>query len=111
MVENTIIDKFTEKGFEFVDHRVAAKEIKVTAGYKVQDLTADQARTLGNQADAEVVIVGKAIAKLQGEIGGGMKSAQADLSARAVRNRHRPGHCVRFDPRCGGAYQRNDRGK
>ena len=85
VVENTIIDKFTEKGFEFVDHQVAAKEIKVTAGYKVQDLTADQARTLGNQADAEVVIVGKAIAKLQGEIGGGMKSAQADLSARAVR--------------------------
>jgi hypothetical protein len=85
VVENTIMDKFTEKGFEFVDHQVAAKEIKVTSGYKVQDLTADQARTLGNQADAEVVIVGKAIAKLQGEIGGGMKSAQADLSVRAVR--------------------------
>ena len=85
VVENTIMDKFTEKGFEFVDHQVAAKEIKVTAGYKVQDLTAAQARTLGNQADAEVVIVGKAIAKLQGEIGGGMKSAQADLSVRAVR--------------------------
>ena len=41
--------------------------------------------TLAAQADAEVVIIGKASAKLYGDIGGGMKSVQADLSARAVR--------------------------
>jgi DNA-binding protein YbaB len=85
VVENTIIDVFTQKGFEFIDHDAAEKNIKVTAAYKIQDLTADQARTLGNQADAEVVIVGKAVAKLYGDIGGGMKSVQADLSARAIR--------------------------
>ncbi len=85
VVENTIMDKFTEKGFEFIDHEVAAKQIKVTSAYKVQDLSVDQVKTLGNQADAEVVIVGKAVAKLYGEVGGGMKSAQADISARAVR--------------------------
>ena len=85
VVENTFIDVFTQKGFEFIDHDAAEKNIKVTAAYKVQDLTPDQARTLGNQADAEVVIVGKAVAKLYGDIGGGMKSVQADLSARAIR--------------------------
>ena len=85
VVENTFIDVFTQKGFEFIDHDAAEKNIKVTAAYKVQDLTSDQARTLGNQADAEVVIVGKAVAKLYGGIGGGMKSVQADLSARAIR--------------------------
>jgi len=85
VVENTFIDAFTQKGFEFIDHDAAEKNIKVTAAYKVQDLTPDQARTLGNQADAEVVIVGKAVAKLYGDIGGGMKSVQADLSARAIR--------------------------
>jgi len=31
------------------------------------------------------VIVGKALAKLYGDVGGGMKSVQADLSAKAVR--------------------------
>ncbi len=31
------------------------------------------------------MIIGKAVAKLYGEIGGGMKSVQADLTARAVR--------------------------
>jgi hypothetical protein len=85
VVENTFIDVFTQKGFEFIDHAAAANEIKVTAAYKIQDLTAEQARTLGNQADAEVVIVGKAVARLYGDIGGGMKSVQADLSVRAVR--------------------------
>lgn len=85
VVENTIMDKLSEKGFELIDHEVAAKQIKVTAAYKIQNLTVDQAKTLGSQADAEVVIIGKAVAKLYGEVGGGMKSAQADLSARAVR--------------------------
>ncbi len=85
VVENAFMDKFTEKGFEFIDRDVAAKEIRVTAPYKVTDLSAAQAKTLGNQADAEVVIIGKAIAKYYGEVGGGMKSVQADLSAKAVR--------------------------
>ena len=85
VVENEFIDVFTQKGFEFIDHATAAKDIKVTAAYKIQDLTAAQARTLGNQADAEVVIVGKALSKLYGEVGGGMKSVQADLSVKAVR--------------------------
>src|SRR5512143_376822 len=85
VVENTFMDAFTKKGFEFIDHAAAAKEIKVTPAYKVQDLNAQQAQTLGNQADAEVVIVGKALAKLYGDIGGGMKSVQADLSVKAIR--------------------------
>jgi len=85
VVENAIIDKFTEKGFEFIDHQAAEKQIKVTSAYKMQDLSVDQAKTLGNQAAAEVVIVGKAVAKLYGDIGGGMKSVQADLSVRAIR--------------------------
>ena len=85
VVENAFMDKFTEKGFEFIDHEVAAKEIKVTPAFKVSNLSAAQARTLGNQADAEVVIIGKAVAKAFGEVGGGMKSVQADLTAKAVR--------------------------
>ncbi|HSQ78388.1 MAG TPA: hypothetical protein VLN91_05805, partial [Nitrospirota bacterium] len=85
VVENTFIDVFRQKGFEFIDHDTAEKNIKVTAAYKVQDLTPDQGRTLGNQTDAEVVIVGKAGAKFYGDIGGGMKSVQAELSARAIR--------------------------
>jgi hypothetical protein len=85
VVENSFMDKFTEKGFSFIDHETASRDIKVTAAYRVRELTAGQAKTLAQQTDAEVVIIGKAVAKLYGEVGGGMKSAQADLSARAVR--------------------------
>ncbi len=85
VVESAFMDKFTEKGFEFIDPQVAAKDLRVTAAYRVQDLTAAQAKTLGSQVDAEVVITGKALARLYGQIGGGMKSAQADVTARAVR--------------------------
>jgi len=84
-VENAFMDKFTEKGFEFIDHEVALKEIRVTKAYRVPNLSIAQAKTLANQADAEVVIIGKAVAKLYGEIGGGIKSVQADLTAKAVR--------------------------
>jgi len=85
VVENAFMDKFTEKGFEFIDHQIAVKKITVTGAYRVQDLSVTQAKTLAAQADAEVVIIGKAIAKFYGDIGGGMKSVQADLTARAVR--------------------------
>ncbi len=84
VVENTFVNIFTQKGF-VIDHATASKEFQITAAYRVQDLTASQAKTLGNQVDAEVVIVGKALSKLYGDIGGGMKSVQANLTARAVR--------------------------
>jgi hypothetical protein len=85
ITDNTLMDKFVEKGFEMIDHQAASQDIKVTQAYKVQDLSVQQARTLGNQANAEVVITGKGLAKLYGNVGGGLKSVQADLSLRAVR--------------------------
>lgn len=85
VVENSFMDKFTEKGFELIDHQAASREIKVTKAYRTPNLSTSQAKTLANQAHAEVVLVGKALAKYYGEVGGGMKSAQADLTVRAVR--------------------------
>jgi Flagellar assembly protein T, N-terminal domain len=85
IVENTITDILSQKGFEFIDHAAAAKEIKITPSAKTDDLSASQAQALGNQTDAEVVIMGKALAKLYGDVGGGMQSAQADISVKAVR--------------------------
>jgi hypothetical protein len=84
-VENAFMDKFTAKGFEFIDHEVAAKDIKIAKAYRIANLSVAQAKVIAGQADAEVVIIGKAIAKLYGEVGGGIKSVQADITARAVR--------------------------
>ncbi|MBS1127890.1 MAG: hypothetical protein H6Q96_270 [Nitrospirae bacterium] len=85
IIDNTLMDKFNEKGFEMIDQQAASQDIKVTQAYNVQDLSVQQVKTLGNQAHAEVVITGKGVAKLYGNVGGGLKSVQADLSLRAVR--------------------------
>jgi hypothetical protein len=85
VIDNTLMDKFTEKGFEMIDHQAAAQELKVTPAYNVQDLSVQQTKTLGSQVHAEVVIAGKGLAKLYGNVGGGLKSVQADLTLRAVR--------------------------
>jgi hypothetical protein len=50
------------------------------------DLSDQAARNLGNQFDAELVIVGKALAKYAGQIEGTtMKSFSATVTARAIR--------------------------
>ena len=85
IIDNTLMDKFNEKGFEMIDQQAASQDIKVTQAYNVQDLSVQQVKTLGSQAHAEVVITGKGVAKLYGNVGGGLKSVQADLSLRAVR--------------------------
>lgn len=83
--ENTVMDRFREKGFDFVDHSAQAKEIKVAPAFQVAELNDRGAITLGKQADAEVVMVGKALAKIAGTIAGTtMKSAQANISLRAI---------------------------
>jgi hypothetical protein len=85
VTENTIMDYFREKGFEFVDHEAQAKNIKVAPAYRVADINDRAAITLGKQADAEVVIVGKALAKSIGAVAGtAMKSAQANISLRVI---------------------------
>jgi hypothetical protein len=85
ITENTIMDRFREKGFNFVDHQAQSKNIKVAPAYRVAELNDRAAITLGKQADAEVVIVGKALAKSIGSVAGtAMKSVQANVSLRAV---------------------------
>ena len=85
IAENTIMDRFREKGFELVDHNAQSKDIKVAPAYRVAELNDRAAITLGKQADAEVVIVGKALAKSIGLVAGtAMKSVQANISLRAI---------------------------
>ncbi|MDI6755828.1 MAG: hypothetical protein QME78_15710 [Thermodesulfobacteriota bacterium] len=85
ITENTIMDRFREKGFDLVDHQAQSKNITVTPAFRVAELNDRAAITLGKQADAEVVIVGKALARSLGPIAGtAMKSTQANVSLRAI---------------------------
>lgn len=85
ITENTLMEKLTQKGFNVVDHAVKAQNVVLSDPYKIETLSDDAIRTIGNLFDAEVVIYGKALAKLAGSVmGTSMKSAQADVSLRAV---------------------------
>ena len=85
VAENTIMDRFREKGFDIVDPQAQAGNIKIPPAFQVVDLSNQSAITLGKQVDAEIVIVGKALARTAGTIGGtAMKSIQANVSLRAI---------------------------
>ncbi len=86
ITETTIIEKFKERGFNIVDHGAKVKKIKIDRAYQVANLDNATAIYLGNQYDAEVVIVGKAMAKrMENTIDTSMKSCQANMSAKAIR--------------------------
>lgn len=85
ITENTLMEKLTQKGFNIVDHAVQSKTLKIADPYRIESLSNSAIRTIGNLYDAEVVIYGKSLAKLAGAVKGtSMKSAQADISLRAV---------------------------
>lgn len=85
IADNTITDRFREKGFDLVDPQAQAQNIKVPPALQVVELNDRAAITLGKQVDAEIVIVGKALARSMGNVAGtSMKSVQANISLRAI---------------------------
>ena len=88
VAENVIMSKFMEKGFNFVDHQVILARLKednrLTNNISV-NLNNDTALKLATMGEAEVVIVGQAIAKAGVTVAGtNIRSCQATVSVRAV---------------------------
>lgn len=85
--ETVIIQKFTEKGFNFVDQATVKKNIK--RNMALQAIAGDDsaAAAIGLEYGAEAVIIGNAVAKLAGKgiAGTEMKSIHASVTARAVK--------------------------
>ncbi|MBI3074039.1 MAG: flagellar assembly protein T N-terminal domain-containing protein [Deltaproteobacteria bacterium] len=87
ITENTLIDKMSEKGFPFVDHRVLGGKLKIPKAFRMERVDDDAAAKIAKLTDAQIVIVGKALARSGGTVPGSegqMKSAQALISARVV---------------------------
>jgi hypothetical protein len=86
VVENAFMDRMEKSGFAFVDAEVLQGKVKLES--IGADPNLQQAREVGVKAGAELVIVGRAIAKPLGEIpldNGTFYSSVANVSARAVR--------------------------
>ena len=86
VVENAFMDRMEKSGFTFVDPEVLAGKVRLEA--IGADPNLQQAREIGVKTGAEIVVVGRAIAKPLGELAidnGTFYSAVANVSARAVR--------------------------
>jgi hypothetical protein len=86
VMENAFMDRMEKSGFTFIDPEVLQGKVKLEA--IGADPNLQQAREIGVKSGAEIVIVGRAIAKPLGEMqldNGTFYSAVANVSARAVR--------------------------
>ncbi len=85
VVTNTLMEKMMEKGFTFVDPKGLADRLKVRTPVAV--ISDQQARQMAQQiTEAQVVIVGKALAKDLGETveGKRWRSASAEIGVHAI---------------------------
>lgn len=92
IVENTMINELShidgEQGFLFVDPAVLSGKIQQKDAYQVTSagISPQAAREIANLTDAQVVVIGTAVATNAGPIMEGLKmtSGQADISVRLV---------------------------
>jgi hypothetical protein len=86
VIENAFMDRMEKSGFTFIDPEVLQGKVKLEA--IGADPNLQQAREIGVKGGADIVIVGRAVAKPLGEMAidnGTFYSAVANVSARAVR--------------------------
>ena len=83
--ETAMINRFSEKGFEMVDPTTVRQNKQRESVLAAINGDAKAAATIAASLDAEVVVTGKAVATVATGINlGGMKSCQANLTARVV---------------------------
>jgi hypothetical protein len=86
ITETTLLDKFISNGFECVDPATVRQNIEQDQAMAVLQGNTQMAAALAKHLGAEVVITGKAVAKVATGINlGGMKSCQANITARVIK--------------------------
>ena len=82
---SVLMEQLGQKNFVLVDPSVKAGRVDVSESYRIASLSNEAIVSIGRLYDAEVVIYGKALAKLAGSVmNSSMQSAMADVSLRAV---------------------------
>ncbi len=85
VTENVIAEYMGKKGFIIVDRASVAQDVQLGREYAGPELTDDAALKLGRKFRADLVIVGKAVARHTGDPSdNNMKSIQATVWTRAI---------------------------
>lgn len=86
VTENTLLDKFIQSGFECVDPATVRQNLQQDQALAALQGNTKMAAAIAKRLGAEVVITGKAIAKVATGLNlGGMKSCQANITARVIK--------------------------
>jgi len=86
VTENTLLDKFIQNGFECVDPATVRQNLQQDQALAALQGNTKMAAAIAKRLGAEVIITGKAIAKVATGLNlGGMKSCQANITARVIK--------------------------
>jgi len=86
VTENTLLDKFIQSGFECVDPATVRQNLQQDQALAVLQGNNKMAAVIAKKLGAEVIITGKAVAKVATGLNlGGMKSCQANITARVIK--------------------------
>ncbi len=86
VTETALLNKFIQNGFECVDPSTVRQNLKQEQAAAILQGDTNLAATLAKKLGAEIVITGKAVAKVATGINlGGMKSCQANITARVIK--------------------------
>lgn len=86
VTETALLDKFIQNGFECVDPATVRQNLKQEQAAAILQGDTRMAAVLAKKLGAEVIITGKAVAKVATGINlGGMKSCQANITARVIK--------------------------
>jgi hypothetical protein len=85
--ENELMNKFMEKGFRFVDAATVKQNLNREKEAAILEGDVKQAAAVGRRAGAEVILVGKALAKATEveAFGATIRSQQSTVTVRAIR--------------------------
>jgi len=84
--ETALLSKFIQNGFECVDPSTVRQNLKQEQAAAILQGDNNLAATLAKKLGAEIIITGKAVAKVATGINlGGMKSCQANITARVIK--------------------------
>jgi hypothetical protein len=85
-IDNTVRNHLQQRGFEVIDHTSMIKKITTTKVYGCLDILPEDAQALGQQLQADIVVVGKAQVELTGEKKSpSQKIVQASIIAKALK--------------------------
>lgn len=86
VAETALLDKFIQNGFECVDPTTVRQNLKQEQAAAILQGDTKMAAAIATKLGAEVIVTGKAIAKVATGINlGGMKSCQANITARVIK--------------------------